>query len=118
MKKFLAMALFALSILILQMPQAAAQEVYLGDDSYLLTETVSYKPVGGKMMTFSGTVREGSTKFDYDYIFYSDGLVVYDKMYYGEKRGSGRFNATSPGSYSNTVAYKAFVAILKMYGLI
>ena len=118
MKKFLATAILALGIFILQMPQAAAQEVYLGDDSYLLTETVSYKPVGGKMMTFSGTVREGSTNFDYDYIFYGDGLVVYDKMYYGEKRGSGRFNATSPGSYSNTVAYKAFIAILKMYGLI
>ena len=115
MKKFLVMTL---TIFLMQFAQAAAQEVYVGNDSYLLTETVGYKPVGGKMMTFYGTVREGSTNFDYDYIFYSDGLVIYDKMYYGEKRGNGRFNATSPGSYSNTVAYKAFVAILKMYGLI
>lgn len=115
MKKFL---LILPIIFLLQIAQASAQEVYLGDDSYLLTETVSYKPVGGKMMTFAGAVREGSTKFNYDYIFYSDGLVVYDKTYFGEKRASGRFNATSPGSASNTVAYKAFVAILKMYGLI
>lgn len=115
MKKFL---VIALGIFFLQIAQVSAQEVYLGEDSYLLTETVSKKSVGGKMMLFSCKIKQGATNFDYDYMFYSDGLVVYDKTYFGEKRASGRFNVTAPGSASNTVAYKAFVAILKLYGLI
>ena len=53
MKKFLTMAALILGLVAVQlvaMPQVSAQEIYLGEDSYLLTETVSYKPVGGKMM--------------------------------------------------------------------
>lgn len=118
MKKIFAVAALVLGIFFAQISPAEAEEVYLGDDCYLLTETVSYKPVGGKMMYFGCTVKQGTTKFDYDYLFYSDGLVIYDKMYFGEKRDSGRFNAVEPGSYSNTVEYKAFVAILKLYGLL
>ena len=118
MKKFFAVALLAFAVIIGQTAQVSAQEVYLGEDAYLLTETVNYKPVSGKMMYFGCTIKQNTMNFDYDYMFYSDGLVVYDKMYFGEKRGSGRFNVNEPGSSSNTVAYKGFLVILKSYGLI
>ena len=118
MKKFLITAIFVLGIFSMQFAQASAEEIYLGEDYYLMTETINRKTVGGNMMYFGCKVKQNTTNFDYDYIFYSDGLVVYDKMYFGEKRASGRFNVTAPGSASNTIAYKAFVVILKFYGLI
>ena len=73
-------------------------------------------------MYFNCTVKQvgsgGATlNWEYDFMFYSDGLVVYDRTCRGEKY-SGRFNALSPGDHANTVAYKAFVVILKLYGLI
>ena len=98
----------AFALIIGHFAQVSAQEVYLGENHYLLTETVNHKALGGKMMYFNCTVKQvgnggAAMNWKYDFMFYSDGLVVYDRTFDAYEKHSGRFNALSPGDHANTV---------------
>ena len=77
MKKILAMAVFALSILIFQMPQAAAQDIFVGTYSsgynvYLMTETIRIQSRDYMDYTCRVKAIRGNDVIYVDYTFWED----------------------------------------------
>ena len=106
MKKFLAMAVFALSVIILQMPQAEARDEYMGDweggwRAYLMTETIKPEKSGSNLVVYCRlkAVKSTTKYFDYAFTYYIDAGGVPKVSFRDSSGASGSFVFGSPGVY-------------------
>lgn len=104
MKKILAMAVLILSLIVLQIPQAAASDNYVGTweggwKAYLMDETVKFGKNGNEAAAscrLKGVSSNGTTKyFDYVFTFYQNGRISFRDS----SGASGSFVLGSPGVY-------------------
>ena len=123
MKKFLAIAIFALGIFILQMPQAAAQVEYVGDweggwRAYLMTETIRPEKSGRNFIIYcrlkaispkSITIQK---HFDYAFTFHNDTGGVPQVSFRDSTGATGNFVIGSPGVYQ--VEHNTAVRLLEI----
>ena len=128
MKKLLAMAVLALSILILQMPQSEAAEIYMGTweggwKAYLVdvgdftsnsSETEFYQPCRLKAVSPRGTVKF----IDYRFTLHYSGDNLSYISFVDSEGGSGSFTDTNPGVYQieNKVIGSIMMARLRAAG--
>ena len=118
MKKFLTMAVFALSVFILQMPQVEARDEYVGEweggwRAYLMIETVQLGK-NGNDVAFScrlkGVSPQGTTKyFDYVFTFYQNARVSFRDS----TGASGSFAMGSPGVYQ--VEHETAIQLMALF---
>lgn len=106
MKKFLTMAVFALSVFILQMPQVEARDEYVGEweggwRAYLMIETVQFGKNGNDpafSCRLKGISPQGTIKyFDYVFTFHQNSGARVSFM--DSTGASGSFVMGSPGVY-------------------
>ena len=109
MKKFLTMAVFALSVFILQMPHIEAAEIYMGTweggwKAYLVdvgdftsnsSGTEFYQPCRLKAVSPRGTVKF----IDYRFTLHYSGKNLSYISFVDSEGGSGSFTDTNPGVY-------------------
>lgn len=118
MKNFLTMAVFALSVIILQMPQAEARDEYMGDweggwRAYLMTETIDTGQSGRNLIIYCRlkAVKNTTKYFDYAFTYHNDAGIP--KISFRDSLGaSGSFVLGSPGVYQ--VEHKTAVRLFEI----
>ena len=128
MKKLLAMAVLALSVFMLQIPQSEAAEIYMGTweggwKAYLVdvgdftsnsSETEFYQPCRLKAVSPRGTVKF----IDYRFTLHYSGDNLSYISFVDSEGGSGSFTDTNPGVYQieNKVIGSIMMARLRAAG--
>lgn len=112
MKKFLTMAVFALSVIILQMPQVSASEVYAytearrnyAIDHYVLTHTVQKTNYGFKVQMHAVGVKNDSSNKYWEVGF----TVQNDNLYMVWSPSTSTTQVTSGNSILNEDYFNVF----------
>ena len=125
MKKFFAVAVFALSVFILQMPQAAAEDVYVGEEweggwrAYIVEGSVDWDVKSPVEIIFycrlKGVSPQGQVKY-FDYVFTpinDSNQKMIGASFRDSTGATGRFYQNNPGVYR--VEYKVFQMLLAVF---
>ena len=125
MKKLLTMAVLALSVFILQMPQAAAEDVYVGEweggwKAYVLSDSINWDVKGPNYIIFycriKGVSSQGQVKY-FDYVFTpinsSDNTKLIGASFRDSSGATGKFYKDNPGVYQ--VEYNAWRGMRYLY---
>ena len=121
MKKFLAMSAILLSVIILQMPQASAKDVYVGEweggwKAYLMPETFDLGKSGSNTSILAYcTIKTISPRSTVKYIDYTftipDDLNRYSISFVDSTGARGAFYLKDPGVY--LVEHRVATLIIK-----